>query len=116
MLQKASREVIRLYMVEAFDLSSRDNGSDSDPYLRITCNGKTVSDRENYQIDEPNPKFYKKYDFEGLFPGTSPVIIECMDYDAVFGDELIGQSILDVEDRYFNLEWVNLDDKPIEYR
>jgi hypothetical protein len=44
------------------------------------------------------------------------VIIECMDYDAVFGDEVIGESILDVEDRYFNLEWVNLDEKPIEYR
>ena len=29
---------------------------------------------------------------------------------------MIGESMLDVEDRYFNLEWVNLDEKPIEYR
>ena len=60
-------------MVEAFDLSSRDNGSASDPYLKIICNGQTMSDRENYQLDCPDPKFYKKFDFEGVFPGTSPV-------------------------------------------
>jgi len=103
-------------MVEAYDLSSRDNGSESDPYLKITCNDKVVSERDNYIIDCANPRFYKKYDFEGKFPGTSPVIIEVMDYDAVFGDEVIGESLLDVEDRYFNMEWVNLDEKPIEYR
>lgn len=39
-----------------------------------------------------------------------------MDYDAVFGDEVIGETILDVEDRFFNLEWQNLDEKPIEAR
>ena len=52
-------------MVEAFDLSSRDNGSASDPYLHITCNGQEVRERDKYQIDCPNPQFYQKYDFEG---------------------------------------------------
>ena len=34
----------------------------------------------------------------------------------IFGDDLIGTSILDLEDRYFNMEWRALVDKPIEYR
>ena len=36
--------------------------------------------------------------------------------DAIFGDELIGETLLDVEDRFFSMEWQNLDEKPIEYR
>ena len=56
------------------------------------------------------------YDFEGHFPGSSPLIIECWDYDMVFGDELIGTSVLDLEDRYFSIDWTALEAKPIEYR
>ena len=108
--------VIRVYFISAFDLSSRDNGSPSDPYLYLLCNNKIVNERDNYQLDEPNPDFYKSYDFEGTFPGSSPLQIDVWDYDDIFGDDLIGTTILDLEDRYFSLEWQALDDKPIEYR
>lgn len=56
------------------------------------------------------------YDFEAHFPGSSPLSIECWDYDAIFGDELIGTSILDLEDRYFTLDWKALRNKPVETR
>jgi len=32
--------IVRLYVVSAYDLSSRDNGSDSDPYLKIKLGNK----------------------------------------------------------------------------
>lgn len=108
--------LIRLYMISAFDLSSRDNGSPSDPYLKISCNNKVYNERDNYQLDEPNPDFYKVYEFEGIFPGSSPIRIEAWDYDEIFGDDLIGTTILDLEDRYFSIEWDNLEEKPIEWR
>ena len=116
MLLKESKNIIRIYMVEGFDLSSRDNGSASDTYLKLKCNNTSYDERDNYQLDQANPVFFKKYDFEGVFPGSSPVIIGAWDYDMIFGDELIGETILDVEDRFFSLEWQNLKDKPIEYR
>ena len=103
-------------MIEAFNLSSRDNGSPSDPYVWLKCNDKVYNERDNYQLDQPNPKFFKHYDFEGLFPGCSPVEICIYDYDDIFGDDLIGKSILDVEDRYFTYEWQGLEHKPVEYR
>lgn len=75
MLLQEKKRLIRLYMIEGFNLSSRDNGSASDTYLQIHCNGTTYSERDNYQLDEPNPVFYKLYEFQGLFPGSSPVKI-----------------------------------------
>ena len=34
----------------------------------------------------------------------------------IFGDDLIGKTVIDLEDRYFSLEWQSLNNKPIEYR
>lgn len=75
MIQNESKQVIRLYIVEAFGLSSRDNGSASDPYLQLHCNGQSFNDRDNYKLDEINPVFCKRVDFEGMFPGSAPVKI-----------------------------------------
>lgn len=50
-LLKEEKCVIRFYAVNGFDMSSRDNGSASDTYLKLECNGKVYSERENYQLD-----------------------------------------------------------------
>lgn len=42
--------------------------------------------------------------------------IECWDHDFLFGDDLIGKTWVDLEDRYFMPEWRALANKPIEYR
>ena len=39
-----------------------------------------------------------------------------MDYDDLFGDDLIGYTSVDLEDRYFQAEWRALKNKPVEYR
>ena len=67
-------------------------------------------------MDEINPKFFKFYDFESVFPGCSPLQIEVYDYDAIFGDDLVGTTFLDLEDRYFSMGWQSLLEKPVEYR
>lgn len=74
------------------------------------------NDRDNWQLDEPNPKFLKRFDFDATLPGTSLLTLDVYDYDDIFGDDLIGKTIIDLEDRYFNLNWLTLADKPIEYR
>jgi myoferlin len=95
-------------MISAFDLSSRDNGSASDPYLILECNNKKYNERDNYQVDNPCPDFYKKYEFEATFPGCTPIVIKAMDFDHIFGDELIGKTIVDLEDRFFSMDWQSM--------
>jgi hypothetical protein len=36
------------------------------------------------------------------------------DYDLLFGDDLIGETVVDLEDRYFSPDWNAFDEKPIE--
>ena len=107
---------IQLYMLEGFDLASRDIGSFSDPYLIIRCGKRTVSERDHYVLDEANPKFYKLYEFTGEFPGAPVLHIEAWDYDDLFGDDLIGKTTIDLDDRFFNGDWQAIEEKPIEYR
>jgi len=63
-----------------------------------------------------DPDFYKTFEFDGSFPGCAPLVIKLMDYDDMFGDELIGSTSIDLEDRYFSPEWQSIRQKPIEFR
>jgi hypothetical protein len=55
--------MIKLYVISAFNLASRDIGSDSDPYLKIKFGKTLIDEREEYQLDEPNPVFCKSYTY-----------------------------------------------------
>jgi hypothetical protein len=103
-------------MVSGYDFASRDIGGFSDPYLDLKIGDKKFSEKKNYQLDEPNPDFYKHYDFETVFPGCPMLTINAWDHDMLFGDELIGTTTLDLEDRYFLPHWKAIKNKPIEYR
>ena len=116
LLLSQSKCIVRVYIIDAFNLSSRDNGGDSDPYLVVGLGNKVYNDRDNYQTDQPNPKFFKVYDFESVFPGCAPLTINVMDYDEIFGDDSIGTTSIDLEDRYFSPEWQSIEEKPIELR
>ena len=116
MLLKSQKMIVRVYMIDGFDLASRDIGGFSDPYLKLKCGNKVFNERNNYILDEPNPKFHKHYDFESLFPGCPMLFIDCFDFDDLFGDDLIGATTIDLEDRYFLPEWRALNNKPIEFR
>ena len=44
------------------------------------------------------------------------MVIHVMDYDDLFGDDLIGTTYVDLEDRYFTPEWRCISNMPVEYR
>jgi Ca2+-dependent lipid-binding protein len=116
MLMMKTQCMIKVYIISAFDLASRDVGSHSDPYVVLKLGNTVVNERDNYQLDEPNPVIGKVFNFETTFPGALPLKLQFFDYDDLFGDDLIGESIIDLEDRFFSADWQSLKHKPIEYR
>ena len=47
----------------------------------------------------------KCFEFDAEFPGASPMKIQAYDYDDLFGDDMIGETIIDLDDRFFSPEW-----------
>lgn len=48
MLMAQNQCIVRIYVISAFDLASRDIGSASDPYLFISLGNKNYNERKNY--------------------------------------------------------------------
>lgn len=51
--------------------------------------------------DDCNPKFFKMYSINTELPGASELVISVFDYDDFLPDDLIGQTTIDLEERYY---------------
>lgn len=108
--------VIRVYIIQAFDLEQKDVNSASDPYLIIKIGNKVINQRDKYQLDNPNPIFNEVFELNTTLPGDSILKIQLMDYDEILSDDKIGSTKIDLEDRFFSNKWNNLPHKPVETR
>ena len=75
-----------------------------------------VNEHAHHMDEQRNCKWYKCYDILTELPGNSTLTIQVMDHDPIFADELIGETTVDIEDRYFDQKWRDLTHKPIETR
>lgn len=106
--------IVRVYIIDALDLEQMDVNSASDPYIIVKLGGQKISDRDNYQEDQPCPKFNKHFDLSTTFPGDSTLKLQVWDHNGMFADNKIGTLKIDLEDRFFNENWKKISDKPIE--
>ena len=109
--------IVRVYILELNNLAKRDTFSESDPYIKILLGEKElVNERKKAFENMKNCKWYQYYDLLIELPGSSKLRIQVMDYDSLFSDDLIGETSIDIEDRYFDNRWQALQNKPIEVR
>lgn len=109
--------IVRVYILELNNLARRDTFSESDPYIKILLGDKLlVNEKKKAFKDTKNCKWYQYYDLRVELPGSSKLRIQVMDYDALFSDDLVGETSIDIEDRYFDNRWQALENKPIEVR
>lgn len=116
LLMQETKSNVRVYIVRAYNLAARDNDSPSDPYVKLMLGDQVFDERENYQLDNPKPDIYKLFEFQAVFPGCPLLKVQFWDYDVLFGDDLIGETIVDLEDRYFSSDFRSFMHKPIEHR
>lgn len=107
--------VIRVYIIEATFTKSYDISSENDTYLELELNGKTLKSNGTV-MDRNRPKFHSMFTFEHTLPGPSDIHVKFYDYDPFKYDELIGETIIDIERRFFDRRWRSFKEHPIEVR
>jgi hypothetical protein len=126
--------LVRVYVLDALNLHPKDVNNRCDPYLRVSLGDgrrreQLFNDRENYQSETLTPKFHKMYEFKADLPGASELKLEVLDYDffaiptlptglskalstavgsTVDGDDFVGATLIDLEDRWFDAKWQEL--------
>jgi len=109
--------LIRIYILRAEGLPSMDTFSESDPYLKLILGSEEQNNRNEYQTDKVDCDFNKIFTFKTTLPGASLLRIQVWDYDFLVPDDLIGETTIDLENRFFSKKWQKLrNNVPIETR
>ncbi|XP_050515061.1 otoferlin-like [Diabrotica virgifera virgifera] len=96
------RVLVRVYIVKANDLHPMDLNGKADPYVVLQLGSKRISDKENYISKQLNPVFGKCFEIEATFPQDSLLIIQVYDWDLVGSDDMVGETKIDLENRFYS--------------
>uniref|UniRef100_A0A8V5GG54 Uncharacterized protein n=1 Tax=Melopsittacus undulatus TaxID=13146 RepID=A0A8V5GG54_MELUD len=94
--------LIRVYIVAAFNLSPADPDGKSDPYIVLRLGNTEIKDRENYIPKQLNPVFGRSFEIQATFPRDSLLTVLIYDHDFVGTDDLIGETKIDLENRFYS--------------
>uniref|UniRef100_A0A8B9P8U0 Fer-1 like family member 6 n=1 Tax=Apteryx owenii TaxID=8824 RepID=A0A8B9P8U0_APTOW len=94
--------LIRVYIVAAFNLSPADPDGKSDPYIVLRLGKTEIKDRENYIPKQLNPVFGRSFEIQATFPNDSLLTVLIYDHDLVGTDDLIGETKIDLENRFYS--------------
>nr|XP_047145918.1 otoferlin-like isoform X1 [Hydra vulgaris] len=92
----------RIYIVKAIDLKPTDMDGKADPYVKVAVGKHVVKDRDNYVPKQLNPTIGRTFDFEVTLPHDNMLVVSIYDYDLVGSDDLIGETKIDIENRFFS--------------
>nr|XP_016815320.3 fer-1-like protein 6 [Pan troglodytes]XP_054513441.1 fer-1-like protein 6 [Pan troglodytes] len=94
--------LIRVYIVAAFNLSPADPDGKSDPYIVIKLGKTEIKDRDKYIPKQLNPVFGRSFEIQATFPKESLLSILIYDHDMIGTDDLIGETKIDLENRFYS--------------
>ncbi len=114
-ISRPAQCTVRLYILDARGLVSRDVLGLSDPYLHIELGNTVIDERDKHQNDKKDVSFFKMYELKTELPSNSMLKIQVMDYDYI-GSDLIGETVISLDDRFYSPFWRALPNKPVEDR
>ncbi|XP_039383744.1 fer-1-like protein 6 [Mauremys reevesii] len=94
--------LVRVYIVRAYNLSPADPDGMSDPYIVLRLGKTEIKDQANYIPKQLNPVFGRSFEIQATFPKESVLSILIYDHDMVGADDLIGETTIDLENRFYS--------------
>ena len=74
----------------------------SDPYPALKIGKTKIRDREHYVPKCLDPMFGLMYELDCVIPLESELKVQVFDHDLLSGDDLIGETRIDLENRYLS--------------
>ncbi|XP_054260543.1 otoferlin-like [Macrosteles quadrilineatus] len=94
--------LIRVYFIRAYDLHPSDPNGLADPFIEIKTNSNCISDKSNYIAKQLDPVFGRCLEIPATLPTDSILTIRVMDWDMLTASDLIGETTIDIENRFYS--------------
>uniref|UniRef100_A0A8C3K7Y9 C2 domain-containing protein n=1 Tax=Calidris pygmaea TaxID=425635 RepID=A0A8C3K7Y9_9CHAR len=99
--------LVRVYIVKATNLSPADPNGKADPYVVVTVGQVQKDTKERYIPKQLNPVFGEVVELTVSFPMESELTVAIFDHDLVGSDDLIGETKIDLENRFYSKHRAN---------
>jgi hypothetical protein len=118
MIRQVTKCVVRVYITKSKNLMPMDFFGSASPYLKASLGDKEKKDMKSLNRSTLNPDFFSFFEFPTSLPGPSLLKIQVWDHSRLStSDKLMGETIIDLEDRWFHPKWTAFDEKkPLENR
>ncbi|XP_033126409.1 myoferlin-like isoform X5 [Anneissia japonica] len=94
--------IVRVYIIRAIDLQPQDPSGLADPYLKISLGKTKIKENDAYLPNTLNPMFGRMFEIKASIPVVKDLKIGVMDYDFLSSDDIIGETIIDLENRFLS--------------
>lgn len=94
--------LVRVYVVRCLNLHPMDPNGKADPYLICSLGKKVYKDKDKYVSKQLSPEFGRCFEFDAVIPFDNMVKIQVFDWDMLSGDDLIGETEVDIENLFYS--------------
>ncbi|XP_029683326.1 fer-1-like protein 4 isoform X2 [Takifugu rubripes] len=101
-INSAIKVLARVYIIKATNLAPSDPNGKADPYLVLRVGQQILDTKDRYIPKQLNPTFGEVFEFTVSFPLDTELVIRVMDHDLVGTDDIIGETRIDLENRFYS--------------